>query len=140
MVVYLRMEEGKGEVQMKKCEKEAIINKLLLVTALTIVASIILSLIYGGYIRTKYILAMPKIMIALSIVGIIGTIYFGFKVYKTKAFKNHQFVLLILSVILSISSVAIYYYNIYAIYVLYILIGLYLVVTFAYNIYRIRTK
>lgn len=125
---------------MKRREKEAIINKLLLVTLLTVAASILLSMIYSGYTNTRYILAMPKLMIAMGIIGTAGALWVGIKAYREKSLKGRHLTLLLIAIVVAVSSAAIYNYNIYAIYALYILIAIYLIITFAYNIYKIKTK
>ncbi|MBZ4644705.1 MAG: hypothetical protein JG777_194 [Clostridia bacterium] len=125
---------------MKKREKDAIINRLLFVTAFSILASIVLWFIFNGYMHTSYILAMPKIMIAICIIGVVVTAVLGWKIYTNRSLLNNLLPYIIFSLIVSLSSIAIYFYVIYAIYVLWILIAAYLVVTFAYNLYKINAK
>lgn len=123
---------------MKRQEKDAIINRLLFVTIFSVFASILLWFIYTGYIHTGYVLAMPKIMIAISFVSLItaGLLYWKAKSDK-KLFKK-LLPYIIISVIIAVGSVTVYFYVLYAIYALWILIAVYLIITFAYNLYKLN--
>ena len=126
---------------MNRKKRDAVINKLLFVTIFSIIASLILSLIYRGYLHTAYILSMPGIMLGIFVVSTIAAVIMGWKIYKSKQkMSSKLFPYFLISIIFAISSLLIRYYILYAIYALWILIAVYLVVSFVYHIYKLTVK
>ncbi len=125
---------------MTRKEKDAIINRLLFVTIFSIVASVVLWFIFGGYLRSKYILMMPSVVLTIFAISLLLALVIGWKMYSDKKSVAKLMVYFRIAVVTALGSIAIYFKNLYAIYALWIIIVLYLVANFAYNIYKLATR
>ncbi len=122
---------------MNRKEKDAIMNKLLYITGISIIASLALWFIYKGYMHTSYILSMPYILIFLITISALTSLYLGWKIYKNRKIQKTYIPYLIACIILTITFIMVYPYNVKYIYYLWWLIAINLIITFTYNIYRI---
>lgn len=131
---------------MKRREKEAIIDRLLLITGISIGASLVIWFIYRGYMNTAYILAMPKVVMSIFGASIIIIALLSFQLFKgnyklgISILKNRKFKLILWFISVAIGSLFIYYYVLYAIYALWLFIGIYLLYNYIAEIYKIATK
>ncbi|MCG8501588.1 MAG: hypothetical protein MJB12_14470 [Firmicutes bacterium] len=126
---------------MNRKKRDEVINKLLFVTIFSILASVILSLIYRGYMHTAYILMMPGVMLGIFILSAAAAGIMGWRIYKSnQKMSSRLFPYFLISIIFAVSSLLVRHYILYAIYALWILIAIYLVVSFVYYIYKLTVK
>ncbi len=131
---------NKGAINVTRKEKDVIINRLLFVTIFSIVASVVLWFIYGGYLRTKYVLMMPTVVLTIFGLSLLLALVIGWKMYSDKKSVEKFIIYFRTAVVISLGSIAIYFKILYAIYGLWILIAIYLIANFVYNIYKLVTK